>query len=468
MLEAMRQVCPKARFYQASSSEMFGKVREPPQTELTPFHPRSPYAVAKTYGHYITVNYRESYGCSPPRASSSTTRARVAGWSSSPARSPTAWPHQDWACATELRLGNLDAHRDWGFAGDYVRAMWLMMQHDVPDDYVVATGEAYSVRDFCEFAFAHAGLDYKKYVVTDPKFLRPAEVDYLMGDPTKAKTKLGWQPEVNLRKLVEMMVDADLERSLVRDARPDACLHMAGIAYVPRGWTEPDLVFSVNVEGTIRVLEALRRLAPAARTLVISSAQVYGNTPRGRPLTEDDALEPDNLYGVSKVAADLMALLYARRYGMAVMTARPCNHIGPGQSTDFVVPAFAAQLKAIAAGRREPVMRVGNLESLREFADVRDVARAYRLLLEGGVGGRAYNIATGKLVKIGDLLERLCQVAGVRPAIEVEPKFYRPTDAQPALDTARICGRHRLGDADSAGADPGRHPGRGGLIREQV
>lgn len=226
--------------------------------------------------------------------------------------------------------------------------------------------------------------------------------------------------------------------ALVRDARPDACLHMAGIAYVPRGWTEPDLVFSVNVEGTIRVLEALRRLAPAARTLVISSAQVYGNTPRGRPLTEDDALEPDNLYGVSKVAADLMALLYARRYGMAVMTARPCNHIGPGQSTDFVVPAFAAQLKAIAAGRREPVMRVGNLESLREFADVRDVARAYRLLLEGGVGGRAYNIATGKLVKIGDLLERLCQVAGVRPAIEVEPKFYRPTDAQPALDTARI------------------------------
>lgn len=226
--------------------------------------------------------------------------------------------------------------------------------------------------------------------------------------------------------------------ALVRDARPDACLHMAGIAYVPRGWTEPDLVFSVNVEGTLHVLEAVRRLAPAARTLVVSSAQVYGNTPRGQPLTEDDALEPDNLYGVSKVAADLMALLYARRYGLAVMTARPCNHIGPGQSTDFVVPAFAAQLKAIAAGQREPVMRVGNLESLREFADVRDVARAYRLLLESGTGGRAYNIATGKLVKIGDLLNQLCQVAGVQPAIEVEPKFYRPTDAQPALDTARI------------------------------
>jgi GDP-4-dehydro-6-deoxy-D-mannose reductase len=232
--------------------------------------------------------------------------------------------------------------------------------------------------------------------------------------------------------------DAALVDTLVREARPEACLHMAGIAFVPKGWTDPGLVFGVNVEGTIHVLESLRRHAPAARTLVVSSAQVYGGTPRERPVAEDDALTPDNLYGVSKVAADLMALLYARRYGMAVMTARPSNHIGPGQSADFVVPAFAAQLKAMAAGTRAHAMRVGNLESRREFADVRDVARAYRMLLEGGVAGRAYNIASGRFVKIGELLGLLSRAVGVQPAIEVDPNLYRPTDAQPALDTRRI------------------------------
>ena len=211
MLDAMRFICPKARFYQASSSEMFGAAK-PPQSENTVFHPRSPYAVAKVYGHYITLNYRESFGLyavsgilfnheSPRRGKEFVTRKITDGVA-----------RIKLGLATELRMGNLDARRDWGFAGDYVKAMWLMLQQDQPDDYVIATGEAYSVRDFCEFAFAHAGLDYKKYVVTDPKFLRPAEVDYLMGDPTKAKTKLGWKPEVNLRKLVEMMVDADLER----------------------------------------------------------------------------------------------------------------------------------------------------------------------------------------------------------------------------------------------------------------
>jgi GDPmannose 4,6-dehydratase len=211
MLDAMRFICPKARFYQASSSEMFGAAK-PPQNENTVFHPRSPYAVAKVYGHYITLNYRESFGLyavsgilfnheSPRRGKEFVTRKITDGVA-----------RIKLGLATELRMGNLDARRDWGFAGDYVKAMWLMLQQDQPDDYVIATGEAYSVRDFCEFAFAHAGLDYKQYVVTDPKFLRPAEVDYLMGDPTKARTKLGWQPEVNLRKLVEMMVDADLER----------------------------------------------------------------------------------------------------------------------------------------------------------------------------------------------------------------------------------------------------------------
>ncbi|HEY8241297.1 MAG TPA: GDP-mannose 4,6-dehydratase [Kiritimatiellia bacterium] len=212
VLDAMRFICPKARFYQASSSEMYGKVHAVPQNEETPFHPRSPYAVAKIYGHYITLNYRESYGLftvsgilfnheSPRRGKEFVTRKVSDGVA-----------RIKLGLQTELRMGNLDAKRDWGFAGDYVEAMWLMLQQKQPDDFVIATGETHSVRDFCEMAFAHAGLDYKKYVVSDPKFLRPAEVDLLLGDPTKAKKQLGWKPKVNLQGLVKMMVDADMER----------------------------------------------------------------------------------------------------------------------------------------------------------------------------------------------------------------------------------------------------------------
>ncbi len=210
LLEAMRQVAPKARFYQASSSEMFGKVREEPQTELTPFHPRSPYAVAKTYGHHITVNYRESFGIfaasgilfnheSPRRGLEFVTRKISHGVAAIKAGK-----------ATELRLGNLDAARDWGFAGDYVRAMWLMMRHATPDDFVVATGENHSVREFVEIAFGHVGLDWQQYVKLDPRFLRPAEVDHLRGNAEKARRLLGWEPTVSFPELVRMMVDADL------------------------------------------------------------------------------------------------------------------------------------------------------------------------------------------------------------------------------------------------------------------
>jgi GDPmannose 4,6-dehydratase len=212
MLEAIRTVDPSIRFYQASSSEMFGKVREVPQTELTPFYPRSPYGVAKAYGHFITVNYRESYGLhavsgilfnheSPRRGLEFVTRKISDG----AARIKLG-------LAKELRLGNLDAQRDWGFAGDYVRAMWQMLQHDEPLDYVVATGREHSVRDFVEAAFAHAGLDPEKHVVVDQRFVRPAEVDHLVGDSSRARKELGWEPKVSFRELVEMMVDADLER----------------------------------------------------------------------------------------------------------------------------------------------------------------------------------------------------------------------------------------------------------------
>lgn len=212
MLEAIRRVKPDARFYQASSSEMFGKVHETPQRESTPFHPRSPYGVAKVYGYYITMNYRESYGMhasngilfnheSPRRGIEFVTRKITDGVARIAAGK-----------ATELALGNLDAQRDWGFAGDYVEAMWLMLQRDEPDDYVVATGETHSVREFIEVAFGRAGLDWEKHVVQDPRFMRPAEVELLLGDPSHARETLGWEPRVSFAELVEMMVDADLAR----------------------------------------------------------------------------------------------------------------------------------------------------------------------------------------------------------------------------------------------------------------
>jgi GDPmannose 4,6-dehydratase len=209
MLEAVREVCPEARFYQASSSEMFGKVLEVPQTERTPFYPRSPYGVAKAYGHFITVNYRESYGLhatsgilfnheSPRRGLEFVTRKIT--WHAAAIRL---------GLESKLRLGNLDAQRDWGFAGDYVRAMWLMLQQDEPEDFVIATGTAHSVRDCVEIAFDHAGLAIEDHVETDPAMLRPAEVEHLIGDATKAKQLLGWEPEVSFEELIRMMVDAD-------------------------------------------------------------------------------------------------------------------------------------------------------------------------------------------------------------------------------------------------------------------
>ncbi len=210
LLDAIRQTCPKTRFYQASSSEMFGKVRETPQSETTPFYPRSPYGVAKVYGHYITVNYRESYdlfACSgilfnhesPRRGLEFVTRKITCGV----ARIKLGLDH-------EVRLGNLQAKRDWGFAGDYVRAMWMMLQQDQADDFVIGTGQTHSVEEFVRIAFDHAQLDWKKHVVVDPQFYRPAEVDLLLANPAKAQRQLGWQPELSFEQLVTRMVDEDL------------------------------------------------------------------------------------------------------------------------------------------------------------------------------------------------------------------------------------------------------------------
>lgn len=212
LLEAIRLVNPEARFYQASSSEMFGKVVEAPQSETTPFYPRSPYGVAKVYGHWITVNYRESYGLytvsgilfnheSPRRGLEFVTR-----------KISDAVARIKLGLAKELPLGNLEARRDWGFAGEYVQAMWQMLQQDQPEDFVIGTGETHSVREFCEHAFRYVDLDYQDYVTQDPRFLRPSEVDLLISNPEKARQKLNWQPKVDFKGLVEMMVEADLKR----------------------------------------------------------------------------------------------------------------------------------------------------------------------------------------------------------------------------------------------------------------
>ena len=231
VLEAIRHVDPSIRLYQASSSEMFGKVREVPQSELTPFYPRSPYGVSKVYGHYITVNYRESYGLfacsgilfnheSPRRGLEFVTRKVTDGVA-----------RIKLGLSKSLSLGNLDARRDWGFAGDYVRAMWMMLQRDEANDYVIATGESHSVRDLVEVAFEHAGLDWQAHVKLDPALIRPAEVDHLIGDASRARQDLGWTPSVDFRRLVTMMVDADLQRLDSRSASgsvPESARSLAG------------------------------------------------------------------------------------------------------------------------------------------------------------------------------------------------------------------------------------------------
>ena len=219
ILEALRQVRPQARFYQASTSEMFGKIQEPMQSEKTPFYPRSPYGVSKLFAHWMTINYRESFnifGCSgilfnhesPLRGIEFVTR-----------KVTDAVARIKLGAQDKLALGNIDAKRDWGFSGDYVEAMWLMLQQDAPDDFVVATGRTTTVRDMCRIAFDHVGLDYEKYVVIDPRFYRPAEVEVLLGNPDKAKAKLGWEARTSLEDLMRMMVDADLAR-VKRELRP--------------------------------------------------------------------------------------------------------------------------------------------------------------------------------------------------------------------------------------------------------
>lgn len=232
--------------------------------------------------------------------------------------------------------------------------------------------------------------------------------------------------------------NADALKRIIAEVTPDACIHLGGIAFVPLGWKDPKLMYEVNAVGTMNLLEAFRHGHTGGRILLVSSSEIYGRQPRSERVKESDRLNPGNIYAVSKMAADLTGLLYARRYGTHVMTARPQNHIGPGQSLSFVVPSFAAQLADIAEGKAEPVMRVGNLDSQRDFLDVRDVARAYRLLLEKGNPGEAYNIASETMTSIRSILEELCAIAGVEPVLETDPERMRPSDDPLVLDSSRI------------------------------
>ena len=231
--------------------------------------------------------------------------------------------------------------------------------------------------------------------------------------------------------------DPDSVAHVLQQVRPDAILHLGGIAFVPLGWSQPQNVFAVNTLGTLNLLAALHRHLPAARCLIVTSAEVYGSHPAPAPLDESAPYAPDNLYGVTKAAADQAALLYAARHNLHILVARPSNHFGPGQSRDFVSASFAAQLAAIANGA-DPVLRVGNLDQARDFTDVRDVVRAYTLLLENGRAQTAYNIASGRMTTIRQILDTLCAIAGVQPSVTIAPDRFRPTDQRPTYDTTRI------------------------------
>lgn len=239
--------------------------------------------------------------------------------------------------------------------------------------------------------------------------------------------------------IVGDLCDPHSMTALARHTPPfDACIHLAGLAFVPLGWTDPQRVFQINTLGTLHLLEAFRQHSPATRLVVVTSAEIYGQPEKDFPVREDDPPRPTNPYAIAKLAADSFALLYARRYGMPVMTARPANHIGPGQSPSFAISSFARQLAEIRAGRRTPVIEVGNLQSERCFMDVRDTVRAYRLLAERGQAGCAYNIGAHHRTTLEHALNVMCELAGIQPERRVDPDRYRPTDRAAMLDITRI------------------------------
>lgn len=233
------------------------------------------------------------------------------------------------------------------------------------------------------------------------------------------------------------LLDAAFVQRVIEHTQPEACIHLAGMAFVPAAWKDPAAAFRINTEATMGLLQHLHEQAASCRTLVISSAEIYGREPRAKALTEDCRPHPGNIYAISKLAADLGALALSEHRGQPIMTARPSNHIGPGQSPSFVTSAFARQVIDIKHGRSEPLMRVGNLDSQRDFSDVRDICRAYRLLIEQGISGRAYNLGGTHNMPVRKILETLCELGGVHPDVETDPALFRAADHRPLLDCSR-------------------------------
>ena len=487
LLEAMREAAPDARFYQASSSEMFGKVREVPQNEFTPLYPRSPYGVAKTYGHYITVNYRESYGLyacsgilfnheSPRRGLEFVTR-KVTN-----AAAAIKLGLQD-----KLLLGNLDAERDWGYAKDYVEAMWLMLQQDEPEDFVIATNKTHTVRELVEHAFARVGLNPDEYVGTDPEHYRPAEVDRLRRRLLEGQGELrlgaadhlrgadrpdgrrgsgatpGSRAGRTLRELTAVpgaalvtgargfagrhlvdrlradghdvlapssdeldLLDAERTHRFVADAAPERVFHLAALASVAKSWEAPRRALFENQEMTLNVLDAVRKGAPSARVLLAGSGEVYG-APSELPVSEDAHPRPQSPYAASKAAADLLGALYADAWQLNVVRTRAFNHAGPGQSDDYVIGTITRQIaEAEAAGEREVVLRTGNPDSARDFTDVRDVVAAYALAIDAPAD--VYNVASERAVTVRELVEIARSQTAIGIRHEVDPARVRGHD----------------------------------------
>ena len=250
----------------------------------------------------------------------------------------------------------------------------------------------------------------------------------------------GQSSTVTIPSVEANIVDKDQVAKIVHSTRPEACIHLAGMAFVPAAWEHPQQAFEVNVIGVLNLIQAIRTHQPTCRTLIVTSSEVYGREARTYPLSENEPLQPSNMYGTTKASADQSALLMAQKFNLPIMTARPNNHIGPGQSPNFVVMAFAQQLARMARGQSELLMRTGNLESEREFTDVRDVARAYRLLIEKGTNGKAYNVGAGVVLTIQSVLDELLTCAQVTPRIETDQKLWRPTDKSLVLDTAQLRG----------------------------
>ena len=466
-------------------------VREVPQTETTPFYPRSPYGVAKCYGHFITVNYRESYdlfACSgilfnhesPRRGLEFVTRKVTHGAAAIRL-----------GLSDELRLGNLDAQRDWGYAKDYVEAMWLMLQQDQPEDYVIATGQGHSVRRLVDIAFDHVGLDPAEHVQIDESLRRPAEVEHLVGDASQAQQKLGWEPRTSFedlsaadgrrgsraagpRRLAEAsrvmrsfvtggggfagrhllahlreldsdpvaptsaevdLLDAGEVAAAIRAARPERVFHLAALPSVAQSWREPKKALLENITMTLHVLESVRVEAPEAAIVLASSGEIYG-PPEHLPLGEDAPLRPQNPYARSKAACDLLGGQYADAHGLNVVRTRAFNHAGPGQSEEYVVGTLTRQVaEAEAAGRDELVLKTGNPHSKRDFTDVRDVVRAYVGVTE--LPPAAYNVCSGRSVSVEALVDVLRGCARVAIRHEIDPARVRRHDVPDIRGTAR-------------------------------